>query len=786
METAIENNANGNVNLDKLKDALDKSSSINSALGLSFSIIIFYLAVTVAATTDKDLFIPDSGFSVPFLDLKLGVVNFFLAAPFIVLILHYNLLYNLMQHSKKLLRWHNANKNMAGEPGILGDAGSAEDIDMYPFLFNFALNVKNSTHNRTLNLVIRISLFMLPLAFLCFVLIRFADYQSIPITLWHFMAVLLDATLIATHGYSILQVIKTQSEPVKENYRFIEFFNFSKQGHGLKMLWKNSGTLLFNAFPALFASLVSFFLTFLAGIWNLITKLKFWKPNVFKSAISNQAILYKYLRIETFMIHLATLFVGFFIYIMVIDVDFRKDEELPYQSEGYSKLDSTIFRIKSFPYKFQKSILPMLSLREAILVKSQPEQQVIQLHLNRNIDETERKKIKLEIMETFTVAYNLKGRSFRYADLSQTNLTKTDFREADLTFADLSRAEMQNANMHNAIMPRAILNYANLKRAFLFDVNFQGAKFALSNLQEANLSGANLQGAYLYGANLQGADLTYCNLQEAYLTDAYLQKAYFNEAKLQGVVLENANFQEANLSNANLQGANLSYANLQKADFFQAKLQGANLRNANLQEAQLNSAGLQGAVLNGTRLQWLTLSQTNFQGADLRYADLQGATLNETSLRGSIFSEDFSDTFFFICESNETSTPIFDRGFERYLDSIATLIADTILRSKFRNRMIQGKERFDNEKENLTIVQRLPKAKIYRPEDLETDSTFYHIRRRIADESEEIAKSMLERSSRYSGGDSSLYNDLYKYIKAHHPDYLEGFKFDENGDQIRK
>jgi len=761
METAPENNKNGDLSLEKLKEALDKSSSINRALGLSFGIFIFVIAIMVASTTDLQLFIPDSTFNFPFINLPLSIVNFFLAAPFVVLIMHYNLLYNLMQHSKKLLNWHNT-KIRFNEHESNGDTKSEEDLDMYPFLFNFALNVKNPIHNRTLNIVNRITIFVLPLALLCFILFRFADFQSIPITFWHFAAVLLDAALIATHSFSILKIIKTNSEPIKEEYRFMDFFNFSKQGHGFKKQWKNAGTFIFTAFPAFFASLFSLVVTLIAGIWNLITKLKFWKTGVFKSAISSQVLLYKYLRMETFMVHLAALFIIFFCYIMLNESD----------------LGNSI----------------RLNLHELVLVKSQPEQEMLQMHLNKDFTKEERDSVKQEIIEEYTKGYSLKGRSFRYADFTRTTLIKTDLRGVDITSAHLKHTKLQKADLKDANLSSADLSFASLQEANL--------DFSNSDLHGINLLGADLNGANLgdfSNANLQGANLGLlnANLQRVSFSNAYLKGVSLRYANLsrqnlfglnlQGSDLSETSLQGADLSRAELQGADLSGAELQGADLIDASLNGANLSGANLTGAWLWWTGLQGANLSYALLDWSFISGANLQGADLSGASLQGADLsnaklngaivNRTNLRGSYFDKYLVDTILLVDET------------DKKVASIADILP--VIKTEFDSRLFDAKKRFINEKGYKTLYQRLPNVKIYHPENLKSDSTFFLIRRKIASKSKEIAKEMLKssctdhRKFKNYPVYQSLYFDLYKYLKAHHPDYLEGFKYDENGEEIK-
>ncbi|MBD1847482.1 pentapeptide repeat-containing protein [Cyanobacteria bacterium FACHB-63] len=81
---------------------------------------------------------------------------------------------------------------------------------------------------------------------------------------------------------------------------------------------------------------------------------------------------------------------------------------------------------------------------------------------------------------------------------------------------------------------------------------------------------ANLRGAYLFNIDLNGADLSRANLRGAYLF--------------------NANLREANLSRTNLRGADLSYADLSGADLSEANLSRTNLRGAGLDGVIVESA----------------------------------------------------------------------------------------------------------------------------------------------------------------------------------------------------
>ena len=88
------------------------------------------------------------------------------------------------------------------------------------------------------------------------------------------------------------------------------------------------------------------------------------------------------------------------------------------------------------------------------------------------------------------------------------------------------------------------LRYANLKDAYLCNVNLRNADLTGANLQGAVLCYAGLRYATLRGANLAAADLTsadltytdlcWANLTNAKLTHADLISAYLNGVDLQG------------------------------------------------------------------------------------------------------------------------------------------------------------------------------------------------------------------------------------------------------------
>jgi uncharacterized protein YjbI with pentapeptide repeats len=132
---------------------------------------------------------------------------------------------------------------------------------------------------------------------------------------------------------------------------------------------------------------------------------------------------------------------------------------------------------------------------------------------------------------------------------------------------------------------------ADLKDAWLQDLNMCGADVAFANLQGANIEWSNLSGADLWRADLRGANLKRANLSGADLLGANLRGANLSGADLRG----------AKLRFADLRGVDLQEVDLRLADFTYADLEGADLREANLGEANLEEANLRGVDLRGVK-----------------------------------------------------------------------------------------------------------------------------------------------------------------------------------------
>lgn len=193
----------------------------------------------------------------------------------------------------------------------------------------------------------------------------------------------------------------------------------------------------------------------------------------------------------------------------------------------------------------------------------------------------------------------LRGRHLKGAVLTRADLRKADLEAAELEGANLDGAQLQGAKLDRAELEGTSLVFADLRDASLQQARLPGAGLDGAQLQGANLSGAQLQGIKLGSAQLQGASLSGARLQAAVLDGAQLQGASLRLADLQGARLEDAQLHGASLEAAELQGvqfrgATLTGTSLAGASVWRTSFEGAKLTDvfgAGLKDREMSKEG---------------------------------------------------------------------------------------------------------------------------------------------------------------------------------------------------
>jgi uncharacterized protein YjbI with pentapeptide repeats len=137
---------------------------------------------------------------------------------------------------------------------------------------------------------------------------------------------------------------------------------------------------------------------------------------------------------------------------------------------------------------------------------------------------------------------NLQWAAMQLAMLNEAILEDADLAWARLQWGSLFAARMNRANLVHARLQGVQLDSAKLCGANLNEAELHDATFRYAHLQGATLRGAQLSGAKLEGADLRGADLSGADLTNAVLRGAQLQGAVFGEApRITGTVFAEAN-----------------------------------------------------------------------------------------------------------------------------------------------------------------------------------------------------------------------------------------------------
>jgi uncharacterized protein YjbI with pentapeptide repeats len=564
--------------LGALREAVVDAAGVGAGLWISYLFLFLYLFIAVAAVTHRDLLF-ENPVKLPFLNVELSLVGFFVVGPLLFLVLQAYVLLHFAMLAGKIGVFHSELQAQIKDDDTRARLRRQLPSNIFVQYLAGPYEMRTGIMGFMLRLIALISLVLFPIALLVFFQLQFLPYHNALITWWHRIAVLLGILLLWMLWPSIARGQTT----------WISWHDFRR--------WKIMTLVLASLLPLFLVFTVATF----PGEWldSNLPSLPL-VPTTLPSLESAQT--------RTNQTNQG-------------DLSFRnssrQNDEL---SENKKETEPSLKKrwrgivdlAKSMERKVIRfansmewtSLHKLLVAGDVDLVARKP----TSLWSNRlvlpGVDVIDQGKFDSEekiaaVHETLS----LRGRDLEGAVLIGSGLRKADFTAARLQGANLYAADLRDARFGCALSPD----------------------------QEQDCA-AQLQGAYLVWANLQGADLGDANLQGAALREAQLEGARLSHAGLQGADLSNAKLQGADLSNAKLQGANLWEAQLEGADLSEAELQGADLGDANLQGADLSYCELQGADLSNAKLQGANLWEAQLEGADLSEAELQGTDLTDAEI----------------------------------------------------------------------------------------------------------------------------------------------------------
>ena len=177
--------------IEKLLEAANSASQTVAALHVAFMAFVAYLGVIVWGTTHDDL-LRISPVKLPILDVELPLTTFYGFVPWMVVLLHFNLLMQLELLSCKL--W-NLDRDLPDTP-----AGQQvrDRLFIFPFTHLIAGRSEVWLIRWLLSLVVGITVIALPLLMLLAAQIRFLPFHDEAITWSQRLAVWVDAAMLIT------------------------------------------------------------------------------------------------------------------------------------------------------------------------------------------------------------------------------------------------------------------------------------------------------------------------------------------------------------------------------------------------------------------------------------------------------------------------------------------------------------------------------------------------------------------------------------------------------------
>lgn len=618
IKTADKLNSNGRGASD-LKKNLEESSGFNRGLLIFFLLAMTYFLVIVASTTDLQLLLPNSTIHLPILNVPLDLIDFYLFSPFILIVIHFNFLFSLRQHTKKLTVLKAIEKN------------NDNPLPHTTFLINLLIKPKqiqikdkngkekiigNRMPYYLIRILLWIVIYLYPLFILVYFQWRFSDYHDLLWTFVHFLYVALDLALLSffwirisdpdfeSHSFKVFTIYSENEgqhvpnqtskkrQPLCDSRRDkvdkILYFIPCLVGKTLYYLKRNTGTI--NLIIIILFGLIQF------RIFGILKVMDVIPPGVAYRIVNKYEWIIPRLKVLD----------------QPIVAHYRKLAlPLPYADEELAK--------------------KMLALIQEH-IRSQ--QKTGDTDNKQNEDDSTENNKKLSSQDpckpsrtknTYSGSrLNLSGRDLRFANLDKSDLTGVLLRQTRLQGASLMEATLDEAEMYNVN-----LQGANLKRAKLNGAILNGA-----HLEEAILEDAKMEGAVLGKASLDGADLTWANLKCAEMAGAsfigaILQKAILQHSTADWSVFRAADLTGVDLKSSHLRGADFFGADLNKSNFYDAILVDADLSATNMEGSDLRKANLLGTNLYAANLKSVDLTDVELTGVNVRYAQVWSSDVKE-------------------------------------------------------------------------------------------------------------------------------------------------------------
>ena len=481
-----EESEQGTANSERLNQIFDTSSEKNRNALLSFLAVQLYLFATIGSTTDLQLLLSNTAFNLPLVNIGIPIVGFYIFAPVLFLILHFNLLLNLSEHVDILHDWQ-------GE-----QSSKLPSKHRFPYLINIiAYYQAHAGHDGKglrgggFKLFITKGVAILaiggfPVALLLFFQYRFSDYQSVWITGLHTLIVLTDLLVLYLYARNFkLPVLTALNQWAYRGFMTV-VVGFSGVMLLVVILVVHSPWLFVDEEKAGRELPNPWYMPYIEVSEEQVSPIKDELKNTYSLEVRNQTPkfwnLYKRIKFENRNFNFAN-----FDRAVMYNVDFRHvnmygitGESVSFQGANFSKVNITkaLLQYADFTYSSMNEI------------------------------------------------------TFKNTALSNARFTRASIDNLTIDFAYLDRVQFMGANLKGVKASKAYLKESKFNGAYLFDfdlstsnlfdADFIGVRLFNSEWLNSNIDRANFKGAYFNNIELDFDMLTQMVIEDCVINDLTL------------------------------------------------------------------------------------------------------------------------------------------------------------------------------------------------------------------------------------------------------------------------
>jgi uncharacterized protein YjbI with pentapeptide repeats len=494
---------------EKLLGAVNDAAAAVSARFVTFVSVGAYVAVTVASTSHEMLLRANNLVTLPLLNAQIPIVGafgFYTIAPWLIVLLHSDLLLQLSILSTELERFESE----------LEKAPESERSYLRQRVANFyyVLYFTGQAPSRLLHLLAAfitwVTAVAIPLGLLLWIQVRFLPYHSAWDTWFHRGAVLVDAGLIAF-------ILLPRVAPLLK----------SRRGEGG---WWTAVRRVLSVPTLLIAGCV------LSVVFSLVV------ATIPDDEHDGRSFFAKNMQLRERVLVSSAL--------SPEDINALRDDSDPARLRPvlakiipYQALQGRDFRYADM----YNAVFPKIDLRAA------PDERAEEAPPPP--PDCDARRACTDPRECDRAAgrrTQLSGATFEWASMQQAMFDDSILEDAKFSWAKVQDASFNGVQANGAMFPSARLEGARFDNAKLCGADFSEAMMPRVSLARAFLQGAALRGANLAGANLEGADLRGADLSGADLSDANLRGALLQGATLRGATTKGTSFESAAVEGSDL------------------------------------------------------------------------------------------------------------------------------------------------------------------------------------------------------------------------------------------